>query len=249
MSVPRFYCPEGLSPGAPLTLPEAVTRHAVKALRLQVGAPLRLFNGQGGEYEAVITQITKSETIASIEAWHDHEAESPCQITLIQALQAADKMDFTLQKAVELGIAAIQPVSSRRSVVRLSREREQKRLQHWQGVVISACEQCGRNRIPPIAPVFDLLDWLAQPISADPLAKPLRLMLAPGAAQPLSQLPRPTGPIELLIGTEGGLDPAEINAAQQNGFLPVVLGPRILRTETAGLAALAAIQTLWGDFK
>ena len=249
MSAPRFYCPEGLSPSTPLTLPEAVTRHAIKALRLQVGAPLRLFNGQGGEYEAVITQITKSETIASIGAWHDHEAESPCQITLIQALQAADKMDFTLQKAVELGITAIQPVSSRRSVVRLSGEREQKRLQHWEGVVISACEQCGRNRIPSVAPVFDLLDWLALPISAGPWAKPLRLMLAPGAAQPLTQIPPPTGPIELLVGTEGGLDPAEIKAAQQNGFLPVTLGPRILRTETAGLAALAAIQTLWGDFK
>lgn len=249
MSAPRFYCPDGLSPGTLLKLPDAVARHAVKALRLQVDAPLRLFNGRGGEYEAVIAQITKSETIASIGAWHNIEAESPCQITLIQALQAADKMDFTLQKAVELGITSIQPVGSRRSVVRLSGEREQKRLQHWQGVVIAACEQCGRNQIPPVAPVFDLLDWLTQPVSAPSLAKPLRLMLAPGATQPLSQISPPAGPIQLLVGTEGGLDPAEINAAQQNGFLPVTLGPRILRTETAGLAALAAIQTLWGDFK
>ncbi|MEY4592264.1 MAG: hypothetical protein RIR18_1159 [Pseudomonadota bacterium] len=245
MSAPRFYCPEKLSPNTPLKLPDTVARHAVRALRLQEGAELHLFDGYGGEYAAKIRQIHKNEVIAAVGTWFDREAESPCKVTLIQALQAADKMDYTLQKAVELGIAAIQPVNSRRSVVHLSGEREQKRVQHWQSVAISACEQCGRNQIPIIAPVIDLLDWLSTPAPKGVQ----RLMLAPGAAVFLTTLPPPNGPIELLVGTEGGLDPVEITAAANAGFTPVALGPRILRTETAGLAALAAIQTLWGDFR
>jgi 16S rRNA (uracil1498-N3)-methyltransferase len=151
-------------------------------------------------------------------------------------------MDFTLQKAVELGVGDIQPLASERSVVRLSGERAEKRVAHWQGVVIAACEQSGRNCVPEVAPIRPLLDWLGQQDGG------LRLMLSPVAEVGLRDLPKPTGNITLLIGPEGGLSPAEAEAAQRYGFTPVRLGARVLRTETAALAALAAMQTLWGDF-
>ena len=152
-------------------------------------------------------------------------------------------MDFTLQKTVELGIAHIQPLASERSVVRLAGERAEKRVAHWQGVVIAACEQSGRNQVPEVAPIRPLLDWLP-----DGSIGSLGLMLAPGAAIGLRDLPKPSGHVTLLVGPEGGLSPAEAEAAQRYGYTPVRLGARILRTETAALAALAAMQTLWGDF-
>jgi 16S rRNA (uracil1498-N3)-methyltransferase len=152
-------------------------------------------------------------------------------------------MDYTIQKAVELGVRHIVPVESRRSVMRLAGERAGKRVAHWQGVVASACEQCGRNQVPLVAPLEKLENWLARPAPAG-----LRLMLAPDAEQTLVALP-PATEIQLLIGSEGGLDPQEMIAARQAGFQAVRLGPRVLRTETAGLAALAAMQALWGDFR
>jgi len=161
----------------------------------------------------------------------------------VQALQAGDKMDFTIQKAVELGVRDIVPVESRRSVLRLAGERAGKRVAHWQGVVASACEQCGRNQVPLVAPLEKLENWLARPSNGC-----LRLMLAPDADQTLASIP-PAEAIQLLIGAEGGLDPQEVIAATQAGFRAVRMGPRILRTETAGLAALAALQALWGDFR
>lgn len=245
MNSPRFFCDGPLGPGARLDLPEAVARHAVRVLRLPPGASLTLFDGRGGEYPASITSITKERVAVSITGWEDVERESPLHLTLVQAIQAADKMDYTIQKAVELGISAIQPVASKRSVVKLSGERQQKREAHWQSVAISACEQCGRNQVPPVAPVQALDLWLAETGKA---LQGLKLMLAPGAAHSLHQLP-PAGRVTLLIGAEGGLEPSEMKAAELAGFVPVSLGPRILRTETASLAALAAIQTLWGDFK
>jgi 16S rRNA (uracil1498-N3)-methyltransferase len=152
-------------------------------------------------------------------------------------------MDFTIQKAVELGVRDIVPVESRRSVLRLAGERAAKRVAHWQGVVASACEQCGRNQVPLVAPLEKLESWLARPASGI-----LRLMLAPDAGQTLVDV-APAGEVQLLIGAEGGLDPQEMIAAQHAGFRAVRLGPRVLRTETAGLAALAALQALWGDFR
>lgn len=243
MNLPRFYCREALSPGAHIELPEPVARHAVRVLRLPPGAPMTLFDGRGGEYIAHIERIERDRVWAELAAWRDVERESPLAVTLIQALQAGDKMDFTIQKAVELGVRDIVPVDSRRSVLRLSGERAAKRVAHWQGVVASACEQCGRNQVPLVAPLESIENWLARPAG-----NAQRLMLAPDAPQTLADI-LPTGPIQLLIGAEGGLDPQEILAAQHAGFRPVRLGPRILRTETAGLAALAAIQALWGDFR
>lgn len=244
MNSPRFFCDSPLGPGARLDLPDDVARHAVRVLRLPPGASLTLFDGRGGEYPSVISSITKERVSVTVQGWEDVERESPLELTLVQAIQAADKMDYTIQKAVELGISAIQPVASKRSVVKLSGERQQKRESHWQSVAVSACEQCGRNRVPPVAPVQALDRWLAE---AGKAQGGLKLMLAPGAAHKLHQLPA-AGQVTLLIGAEGGLEPSEMKAAELAGFIPVSLGPRVLRTETAGLAALAAIQTLWGDF-
>ncbi len=241
MSIPRFYCREALSPGAHVELPEPVARHAVRVLRLSAGAPMILFDGRGGEYPAHIERIERDRVFAELAAWVERESESPLAVTLVQALQAGEKMDFTIQKAVELGVRDIVPVESRRSVLRLSGERAARRVAHWQGVVASACEQCGRNQVPLVAPVEKLENWLARPAKGG-----LRLMLDPQAELTLADL-EPASEVQLLIGAEGGLDPQEIIAARQAGFVGVRMGPRILRTETAGLAALSILQALWGD--
>jgi len=243
MNSPRFYCREPLSPGAHVDLPEPVARHAVRVLRLPPGAAIVLFDGRGGEYAATIERIERDRVVAAIGGWSDVERESALAMTLVQAIQAGDKMDYTIQKAVELGVRHIVPVDSRRSVVRLAGDRAGKRVAHWQGVAASACEQCGRNQVPLVAPLERLENWLARPAPGV-----LRLMLAPGAAVALTALP-PCLEVQLLVGAEGGLDPLEVMAAAQAGFQAVSLGPRILRTETAGLAAMAALQTLWGDFR
>lgn len=228
-------------------MPAPVARHAVRVLRLTPDAPLILFDGRGGQYPARLVRIEKDRAWAELGAWQDVERESNLDITLVQALQAGDKMDFTIQKAVELGVRAIVPVESRRSVLKLAGERAGRRVAHWQGVAAAACEQCGRNQVPLVAPLARLDQWLARPAP-----DALRLVLAPGAALTLRELPlheMPRQPqIQLLIGAEGGLDPQEIIAAEQAGFQAVRLGPRVLRTETAGLAALAALQAIWGDW-
>ncbi len=243
MNQPRFYCREPLSPGAHIDLPEPVARHAVRVLRLQPGAAIVLFDGRGGEYDARIERIERDRVVAALGAWRDVERESGLAVTLIQAVQAGEKMDYTVQKAVELGVSHIVPVDSRRSVTRLTGERAARRVAHWQGVAAAACEQCGRNQVPQLAPLERLENWLARPANGM-----LRLILAPDAEQALVDLP-PVSNVQMLIGAEGGLDPQEIVAAQQVGFRAVRMGPRILRTETAGLAALAAMQALWGDFR
>ena len=244
MNLPRFYCREALSPGAHVELPEPVARHAVRVLRMPPGAPMVLFDGRGGEYLAHIERIERDRVFAELAGWNDIERESPLAITLVQALQAGEKMDFTIQKAVELGVRDFEPVESRRSVMRLAGERAAKRVAHWQGVSASACEQCGRNQVPLVAPLERLDQWLARPAPADTL----RLMLAPDAPGTLADI-APAQKVQLLIGAEGGLDPQEVIAAQQSGFVAVRMGPRVLRTETAGLAALAVLQALWGDFR
>lgn len=243
MNLPRFYCREALAPGAHVELPAPVARHAVRVLRLQVGAPMILFDGRGGEYLANILRIERDHVVAELAGWQDVERESRLSVTLVQAVQAGDKMDYTIQKAVELGVKDIVPVDSRRSVIRLSGERAGKRVAHWQGVAAAACEQCGRNQVPNVAPLEKLESWLARPRHDG-----LRLLLAPDAENTLAALP-PVAHVQLLIGAEGGLDPQEVIAAKQAGFQAVRLGPRVLRTETAGLAALAAMQALWGDFR
>jgi 16S rRNA (uracil1498-N3)-methyltransferase len=247
MNIPRFYCPMPLAVGLRADLPEGAARHAARVLRLRVDDALTLFDASGGEYAARIVGIERERVAVEVLAWRDVECESPLGITLVQALQAGEKMDMTVQKAVELGVARIIPLISRRSVVRLDGERALRRVEHWRGVVASACEQCGRNRLPEVTALEGLERWLAKA----PAPGVRRLMLAPGAQQSLATLSQPLSDerVELLIGAEGGLAPEEMQAAVQAGFIGIRLGPRILRTETAGLAALAAMQSLWGDFR
>jgi 16S rRNA (uracil1498-N3)-methyltransferase len=247
MNLPRFFSPVPLATGDRVVLSEGAARHAVKVLRLKPGDGLALFDGLGGEYAARIVACVRGEVSVDLEVSRDRECESPLDVSLVQALQAGEKMDFTVQKAVELGVTRIVPVVSRRSVVRLEGERAVRRVAHWRAVAASACEQCGRNRVPEIGEMESLGQWLGKPVDDQPLR---RLMLEPGASLSLGDLPAPARQmrIELLIGAEGGLAPDEVELALQAGFVGVRLGPRILRTETAGLAALAAFQCLWGDF-
>jgi len=238
---PRFFCPMPLLAHSTVDLPPTVAHHAERALRLSPGDVLTLFNGQGGEFPARLIALGKAAK-AELGEHVAGERESPLAITLVQSLASGDKMDWVLQKAVELGASRIVPVTSSRSVVRLSGERAEKRVEHWQRIVASACEQCGRNRLPEVAELKGLLSHMAQ--TPDPGT--LRLILAPDAASKLSDLPRP-GAVELLVGPEGGFTEDEVLAAQVAGYRAIRLGPRILRTETAGLAALTALQMLWGD--
>lgn len=244
MTIPRFYCPIELSPGMHVELPPQAAHHAARVLRLRNGEAAILFNGNGAEYAARITHINKQDVTVEILSQDIPVRESPLNITLAQAISAGEKMDFTLQKAVELGISAIQPLAAARSVVRLKDERAEKRVQHWQNVVVSACEQCGRNTVPSVAPIADLSAWLARQKSV----KTVGLILSPLAEHALRDLPKPTGAITLLVGPEGGLTSEEIAMARQCHFTEVRLGPRVLRTETAALATLSAMQALWGDF-
>ncbi len=267
MNFPRFYCPFHRPDGAAVSvspsfslplrvlLPETVARHIVRVLRLAVGDPLILFDGAGGEFVARIAGIDRHTAVAELLEWRDRECESQLRLTLAQALSSGDKMDLTIQKAVELGVSHIVPLRSQRSTLRLDEARAEKRVRHWQGIAVSACEQCGRNRIPQIEPVAGFADWLAArkeasdpSVASLPPLPSLRLMLDPEAATTLADI-APAAAVTLLVGAEGGLAPEETAAARRAGFVGVRLGPRILRTETAGLAALAALQALWGDFR
>lgn len=246
--IPRFHCPPAactLAPGAQVELPEAAAHHAVKVLRMQAGDALILFDGEGGEWRAELAKVGPGRTArVALKAFVARECESPLAVTLAQALPAGDKMDWVVEKGVELGVAAIQPVAAKRSVIRLSAERMERRVAHWNQIARAACEQCGRNRVPMVAPVLDLPQYLA-------LAKAqnaLRLLLAPGADATLQELTRPTMPVIAMIGPEGGWETGEIQAALVAGFQAVRLGPRVLRTETAGAALVAALQAVWGDF-
>lgn len=242
----RFHIQGKLSNGSEVRLHADAAHHAVRVLRLAVGEPVVLFDGLGGEFEARITSIERGDVRVKTGAHVGIERESRLYVTLVQGLSSGDRMDITLQKAVELGVAAIQPLATERSVVKLKGERAQRRVEHWQNLVIAACEQCGRNRVPEVAAVLSVPEWLAQVAMPAPQDE-VRLLLSPEADQALKDL-APVARMTLLVGPEGGLSPVETRLAQSRGFEPVRLGPRILRTETAALATLAAIQALWGDF-
>jgi 16S rRNA (uracil1498-N3)-methyltransferase len=230
-------------------LPTGAARHLVRVLRLAPGAPLTAFNGQGGEFDGVIEAVQRSVVTVRIGSHRSIERESPLDITLLQGIARGEKMDLILQKATELGVSRIVPLTSTRSTVRLTAETAARKQEHWQAVVVSACEQCGRNRVPTVARPAALTDA----VQAAPQG--LSLVLAPDAeAEGPGTLLTPHGaagnwpPITLLIGPEGGLDVAEIAAASLAGFVKCRLGPRVLRTETAALTALAALQCVAGDF-
>ncbi len=251
---PRLYCPTSLGSDEVIDLPAPVAHHAARVLRLREGDPVTLFNGEGGESDARLTRIGSRSVSALVGKHHAVERESPLQVTLLQGLAGAERMDYVIQKAVEMGVATIAPVTMARSVTRLDAARAAKRAEHWRSVIVASCEQCGRNRLPLLHPLRHLDAALGSPDEpgADPgatTAAALSLMLCPGEGSSLTAFDRPSGAIRLLIGPEGGLAPEESAAARRAGFRNVRLGPRVLRTETAGVAALAAMNTLWGDWR
>ena len=246
MRIPRVFVDEALSCGSVFALPDPAARHVHRALRLAIGAPLVLFNGLGGAYEAHIEAIDARIVRVRVGALCRDDREPTLELGLAQAISKGAKMDYTIQKAVELGVSWIQPLFAERSVVRLDRERAPARLARWREVARSACEQCGRNRVPMIRPVVELPRWMSEG-QDDSNAGVTRLVLDPAAATSVSRIAEVQSSVWMLVGPEGGLTPGEISGAEQAGFQPVRLGPRILRTETAAVAAVTIAQWLWGD--
>ena len=236
----RIHVEIALAENAQLELPEAAARHVAQVLRMRAGEALVLFDGRGGEYAATIEAVERRAVRVRTGAHQAIERESKLAITLAQCVSKGERMDYTIQKAVELGVSAIVPLLSARSVVRIDAERWEKKLEHWRGVIVAACEQSGRTRLPELTPVQALDRWLpAAPGAA-------RLVLAPEGGASLKALPAAGGAV-LMAGPEGGLSEPEIALAERHGFARLGLGPRVLRTETAGVAAIAALQALWGD--
>ncbi len=247
--LPRFYCNEPITVNHLFELPDNVRHHAVRVLRLKQGDSIILFNGLGGEFLSEIFAINKNTSTIKILQHNERECESSLNIELAQAVCTNDKMDWVIQKAVEMGVNHIQPVITTRGVIKLSGERAAKRLRHWQQIVITACEQCGRNRLPEVLPPLSLPHWLGE-IKNRELSTHTNLLLLPSAEKKLNALSEKTnrGLYTLLIGPEGGFTPEEEHAALHAHFEPIQIGKRVLRTETAALATIAAMQTLWGDY-
>jgi 16S rRNA (uracil1498-N3)-methyltransferase len=245
---PRFFVSIPLPRSVPLpalfTLDDNAAMH-MRVLRLAAGETITLFDGLGGEFTASIVTVGKRDALVNLLEHQAIERESALNITLVQALATGDKMDWIIQKATELGVAAIEPIQTQRATAKLNAERAEKRALHWQGVAVAACEQCGRNRIPRVAPLLELPAWLARSQHAN------SFILHPGADVDLLTGLRPYAHqpqgVTLLIGPEGGFAPEEVAAALRAGVQALRFGPRVLRTETAGLAALAALQSRFGD--
>jgi 16S rRNA (uracil1498-N3)-methyltransferase len=235
--MPRFHCPLPLAAGQSLELPAGAARH-VQVLRLQPGAHITLFNGEGGEFDAVVERMGRSDVAVRVESHQPIEREAARELHLAAAMPANERMDWLVEKATELGVSSIQPLVAERSVLRLSGDRARKKQAHWQAIAVAACEQCGRNRVPPVREVGDLRWWLSQGMAATPMR--LLLSLRP-EAQGLRDAAAGSDAAVFLSGPEGGWSDAEEQAALAAGFRPVTLGARVLRAETAALAALAAL--------
>ena len=242
MTISRFFIEQPLANQELIDLPEKVAHHLVTVLRKKPAEKLILFNGDGFEYQASIEQIRKKQVSVRIHQHTELDNESPLNITLAQGISKGQKMDMTLQKAVELGVKRVVPIMNERSTVQLKAERIDSRMAHWQQVIISACEQCGRNRIPELIPPMTVEDW-GQNDNADH-----KLLLSPEAKHSLSSVAvKPADSISLMVGSEGGLNQHEIEQLLQAGYQNIQLGPRILRTETAALVMLSLCQAQWGD--
>lgn len=241
MAISRFFFPEPLPQGGEIRIPDPLAHHATRVLRLRHGDAMVLFDGEGGEVPALLQM--RGKTWWAVLGEHAAvERESPLELVLVQSLASGEKMDWVVQKAVELGVCGIIPVESGRSVARLSGERALRRVDHWRQVAVAACEQSGRNRVPMIDGVVGLRDYLAA-------TRPphLKLVCVPGAQVRMRQMERPAVPVHILVGPEGGWTDNELAAARAAGCVAVALGPRVLRTETAGVAMLSALQAVWGD--
>lgn len=242
MRIPRIYIDTALDKQTTIELDERAFQHVVKVLRLREGDEISLFNGSGGEHSANLLEVSKKHASAQITGFIDRSSESLLAIHLALGISKGERMDFAIQKAVELGVSEITPLYTERCVVNLDAKREAKRLEHWQGVIISACEQSGRNTIPVLHNPVDI----RKNFSALPDSE-LKLTLSPYAEQTLTSIHRPDENVLILIGPEGGLSEQEVEMAIQHNFTAMRMGPRILRTETAALTAISIIQVLWGD--
>ncbi|MDA1116541.1 MAG: 16S rRNA (uracil(1498)-N(3))-methyltransferase [Proteobacteria bacterium] len=240
----RFFAEQPLAAGAVTLLSEASAHHAVHVLRLRAGEGVTLFDGRGGEYSGRIAGIDRLRVSVQVLAHHALDRESPLAVTLLQGVSSSEKMDFTVQKATELGVATLQPIIAARSQGRIAGERAEQKRVHWRRVAIAACEQCGRNMIPEVLPPLPLVEYCRVPA-----ARGKRLLLSPGARLALRAAAAGLdGTATLAAGPEGGFTAEEEAMLAAAGFVPVRLGPRVLRTETAAIAALAALNALAGDF-
>jgi 16S rRNA (uracil1498-N3)-methyltransferase len=240
--VPRIYCPGLPEKGASVRLDDRAATHLVRVLRLGTGAEINVFDGRGLEYRAILSSAGSREVVVKLKDQIEAASESPLNISLMQGISRGDRMAIVVQKATELGVSTIQPVISARSVVRLDSTRAEKKRAHWQSVVASACEQCGRSVVPDIVTPQALNDALRECNT-----QALKLLLDTGGGKSLREFAPSGRGIILLVGPEGGFDAAEREIAIDSGFEPVYLGPRVLRTETAAIAALSVMQSLWGD--
>jgi 16S rRNA (uracil1498-N3)-methyltransferase len=245
MALPRFYCPDLPPSGSALELPREAAHHAQRVLRLRVNDPVQLFDGNGCALNGKIREIGPKRVLVHELQTCIADAEPSLRIVLAQAMSSAEKMDWVVQKATELGAAEIQPVQTQRSVARLSGERAEKRTAHWRSVATAACEQCGRNTLPQIGAPLELGAWLSLLRGRDAA----KFVLLPEGDSPLGRQAAPGASIVLLVGPEGGFDEDETKMARLAGFTPIRMGNRVLRTETAAVAGLAALQALWGDFR
>lgn len=244
MRNPRIHTSAPLQAGQTVTLDDSAAHHVGKVLRMQPGQPLVLFNGDGNNYPSELDEVGKKQVTARVLDAEPSASEPRLKIVLGQVISKGDRMDYAVQKSTELGVDTIVPLTSERCDVRLKGDREDKRIRHWQQVAISAAEQCGRATVPTITPLSTLSDWFEQSRCCD-----VRLVLHHRSDQALEQLDHPASGVALLVGPEGGLSEGEIAMAQDQGFRPTTLGPRVLRTETAPVAALTLCQWLWGDFR
>ena len=242
MRNPRIYAPVQLQEYQPVDLPESAANHVGRVLRMKPSDPLILFNGEGGCWQARVSQVTKKQVQIVPLEFMPVDKESPLKISLGQTLSRGERMDYAIQKAVEAGVTEITPLFTERCEVKLNPERAEKRLRHWQQIIISACEQCGRNIVPVIHNPVSINEWLQSRTTQ------LNFVLHHRTKQALTGYDVPES-VSLLIGPEGGLTAEEISLAEKHGFNPLALGPRVLRTETAPVAAISLMQYLWGDWK
>ena len=241
MRIPRIYHPEPLDVNQEFFLDEDAANHVGRVLRMQPGQAIQLFEGSNQVFDASITQVDKKSVRVSLSEGVLSDNESPLNLHLGQVISRGEKMEFTIQKSIELGVNTITPLFSERCGVKLDGERLEKKLQQWQKIAIAACEQCGRNRIPEIRPVMQLEAWCKEQDAS------LKLNLHPRASHSINTLPLPVSHIRLLIGPEGGLSADEIAMTSGYGFTDILLGPRVLRTETTALTAITALQVRFGD--
>ena len=243
MRLNRVYLDAPLSSGSRATLTGSAAGHVTRVLRLKAGEPLTLFNGTGREFEGTVLEARGDAVTVAVGAAHEVDRESPLPLVLVQGVSRSERMDLTVQKATELGVTRLVPVLTERSVVKLDAAQGARKLAHWRAIAIAACEQSGRNRPPAVDPPLTYRDFIREEPEV-----PTRLLLSPQASVRMADLPRPPAGVMVLIGPEGGLSPQEQAQALAAGFIGVRLGPRVLRTETAALAALTLLQREFGDF-